>query len=228
MHIPNVAALQQLPRAHFHNPEVVRAIIQQIVLMEGAGQRRIMLAALVEQLIAAGELEEAVYAARLAPVLTPHTFVNDVDYFLKESLLLLIVDQLLDQQQLERAVQLLDEAALGLQDLPRYDRDDMPAEEPWLQLTRRYARADLPVRMHQVWDRALVWARALEQSLAIPERHFFQPEEGTYFLARIAEDMARLGQFERATEVAASIADKPMRARALALVRERIAGHAAV
>jgi hypothetical protein len=76
MHIQDAQAIRQLALAHFHNPALVRAITQQIVLFEGAHNRRQALSALVDQLLAAGELDAAVSAARLAPDLTPSTFVN--------------------------------------------------------------------------------------------------------------------------------------------------------
>ncbi|HET9224281.1 MAG TPA: hypothetical protein VFO07_17340, partial [Roseiflexaceae bacterium] len=182
MHIRDAQSIRQLALGHFHNPELVRAIAQQIALIEGAHNRREALSALVDQLLAAGELDVAASAARLAPELTPSTYVNNVDYWLQSSLLLEIVDRLLERQDLVRAAQLLDEAALGLEELARYEPFDLPAELPWFQLTRRYECVDLPGRIHRVWDTVIAWARSIERSMAIPERYCFQPEDGSSFL----------------------------------------------
>lgn len=219
MHRNDAEAIGHMAPELFHDPEFVHALIQRIVLLQSAGERRLALRALVQRLLAVDELEAAVSAARLASDLTPGTFVNDVDYWLKGSLLVAIADQLLDQQRGERAVQLLDEAGLGLNELARYDVDDMPREEPWLQLTRRYRRAGAPERAQPVWERAIAWARSLEQSLAIPERQLFQPSDGSRFLARIAEDMERTGQHEQALATAAAIADERYRSEALAWIQ---------
>jgi hypothetical protein len=108
----NLLPISQLERAHFRDSHVVRTLIQQIVLLKDAGQRRVALRDLVARLIAADELETAVCAARLAPDLTPLSFMNNVDPFLKAELLLTVVDQLLEQQHFTRATQLLDEARL--------------------------------------------------------------------------------------------------------------------
>ena len=70
---PLAEAIAQLELIHFHNPDTVRGLIQQIVLLKGERvgalfphQRRLAaLQALVERLMAAHELEEAVSAARL-------------------------------------------------------------------------------------------------------------------------------------------------------------------
>jgi hypothetical protein len=218
MHIQDAQAIRQLALVHFHNPALVRAITQQIVLFEGAHNRRQALSALVDQLLAAGELDAAVSAARLAPDLTPSTFVNNVNYWLKSSLLLEIVDRLLNQQDLVRAVQLLDEATLGLDQLTRYEPYDLPAELPWFQLTRRYERVDLLRRIYHVWDTVIAWARSIEQSMAIPDPYFFQPEDGSRFLVGIVEEMLRLGQRERAQATAIAIQHEPHRAKAVALL----------
>ena len=211
--------ISQLERAHFRDSDVVHTLIQKIVLLKDAGQRRVALRDLVARLIAADELETAVGAARLAPDLTPLSFMNNVDPFLKADLLLTVVDQLLEQQHFTRATQLLDEARLCLEDLRSYERNDLPQEEPWLQLTRRYTQAGMPARRSEIWDQAITWARALEQSSATYEHSFFQPDQGSYFLARIAEDMARYGEQDRAQLVAAAIETPEHRARALARVQ---------
>ena len=215
----HLLSIRTLERAHFSNADVVRTLLQQIVLLKDAGQRRVALRDLVAQLIAAEELEAAVSAARLARDLTPLSFMNNVDPFLKAELLLAIVDRLLHQQHFTRATQLLDEARLCLEDLRVYERYDLPQEEPWLQLTRRYAQAGMPARLSEVWNQAITWARTLEQSSPTYEHTFFQPDEGSYFLARIAQDMARYGEHERAHLVAAAIENLGHRATALAWVQ---------
>jgi hypothetical protein len=215
----NLLPIRKLDRAHFYDSDVVHRLLQQIVLLKDAGQRRVALRDLVAQLIAADQLEAAVSATRLAPDLTPLPFMNNVDPFLKAELLLAIVDRLLEQQHFTRATQLLDEARLCLEDLRSYEPYDMPQEEPWLQLTRRYVRAGMTARLNEVWNQAITWAHTLEQSIATAERDSFQPDQGSYFLARIAEDMARYGEQERAHLVAAAIENPGHRARALAWVQ---------
>lgn len=215
----NWLSSDMLERTRFYDADVVHALLQQIVLLKDPGRRRVALRELVAQLIAANELEAAVSATRLAPDLTPLPFVNNIDPFLKAELLLTIVDRLLEQQRLTRATQLLDEARLCLEDLRSYERYDLPQEEPWLQLTRRYVHAGVPARLAEVWEQAITWARALERSLATTERDSLQPDQGSYFLARIAEDMARYGEQERAHLVAAAIEQPAQRAWALARVQ---------
>ncbi|HMQ34065.1 MAG TPA: hypothetical protein PKD53_25250 [Chloroflexaceae bacterium] len=201
----NLPPISMPERARFADADAVSALIQQIVLLADPGRRRVALRDMVAQLLAADELEAAVSAARLAPDLTPLPFVNTCDPFLKAELLLAIIDRLLEQQRLTRAIQLLDEARLCLEDLRSYELYDLPQEEPWLQLTRRYIQAGMPTRLPAVWEPSITWARALEQRLATTERDSFQPDQGSYFLARIAEDMARHGEPERAHLVAAAI-----------------------
>ena len=77
----------------------------------------------------------------------------------------------------------------------------------------------MPARLSEVWDQAIIWARALEQSSPAYEHTVFQPDEGSYFLARIAQDMARYGEHERAYLVAAAIENLGHRATALAWVQ---------
>ena len=129
-----------------------------------------------------------------------------------------IVDRLLDRKELIRVAQLLDEAALGLDQLNRYEPFDLPAELPWFQLTWRYERADLPRRIHHVWDTVIAWARSIEQCMAIPEPSWFQPEDGSSFLIGIVEEMLCLGQRERAHTTATAIQHEPYRTKALALL----------
>lgn len=210
-------SIQQLALERLHDPEVVGSTIQQIMLIEGAYNRRQALSALVGKLLAADLIDSAVSTARLAPDLTPSTFVNDVDYWLKSSLLLAIVDRLLDRHERDHAAQLLDEATLGLDQLNRYDPIDLPLELPWFQLTRRYERLDLPTRIVGVWNKVITWARSLEQSMAIAERDCFQPEDGSRFLVGIVDEMLRLGQRERAHSTATAIQHEPYRSKALAL-----------
>lgn len=219
----NRLPISSLGRARFNDADFVSALLQQIVLLKDPGQRRVALRDLVVQLISVDELEAAVSAARLAPDLTPLPFMNNVAPFLKTELLLAIVDRLLEQQCLTRAIQLLDEAGLCLEDLRSYELYDLPQEEPWLQLTRRYAQAGVPSRLSEVWEQAIAWARALEQSLATTERDSFQPDQGSYFLARIAEDMARYGEQDRARLVAAAIEQPAHRAWAFARVQALLA-----
>ena len=201
----NPLSISTMERVHCFDSDAVHTHTQQIVLLKDAGQRRVALRDLVAQLIAADELEAAVSAARLASDLTPLSFVNNVDPFLKAELLLAIVDRLLEQQHLTRVTQLLDEARLCLDDLDSYEPYTMPQEEPWLQLSRRYVQAGMAARISEVWEQAITWARALEQSLATTERDCFQPDHGSYFLARIAEDMVRFGAHDSARLVAAAI-----------------------
>ncbi|MFN8458457.1 MAG: hypothetical protein U0401_28025 [Anaerolineae bacterium] len=216
-------AIAQLELAHFHNPDTVRALIQQIVLLKGERvgalfphQRRLAaLQALVERLIAAHELEEAVSAARLATALAPCNFINTVNPFLKGELFLAIADRLLAQGNSTRAGQLLDEAWL-LVDL--IDPDEQGAA--WVSLAPRYFQAGLPERAHEVWNQAIAWARQLEASLAIPERDLLQPWDGSALLARLVADMLRWGQLDRAQEIAAAIQDNERRAWALAQIQQ--------
>jgi hypothetical protein len=53
----------------------------------------------------------------------------------------------------------------------------------------------------------------------LTERDSFQPDQGSYYLARIAEDMARYGEHERAQVVAAAIEQPAQRAWACARVQ---------
>jgi hypothetical protein len=100
-------------------------------------QRRLAaLQALVERLMAAHELEEAVSAARLATALAPCNFINTVNPFLKGELFLAIADRLLAQGNATRAGQLLDEAWL-LVDL--IDPDEQG--QAWVSLAPRYLQA---------------------------------------------------------------------------------------
>lgn len=219
---PLAQAIAQLELAHFHNPDTVRALIQQIVLLKGERvgalfphQRRLAaLQALVERLITAHELEEAVSAARLATALAPCNFINTVNPFLKGELFLAIADRLLAQGNLTRAVQLLDEAWL-LVDL--IDPDEQG--QAWVGLASRYLQAGLPERAHAVWNQAIAWAQQLEASLAIPEPDILQPWDGSALLARIVDDMLRWGQLDRAQEVATAIQDNERRAWALARIQ---------
>ena len=65
----NLLSIRTLECAYFSNADVVRTLLQQIVLLKDAGQRRVALRDLVAQLIAAEELEAAVSAARRSAVL---------------------------------------------------------------------------------------------------------------------------------------------------------------
>lgn len=214
--------IEQLAPEQFHNREMVRAIIHQIVLLkqERVGalfphQRRLAaLQALVQGLMAADELEEAISAARLAGDLAPHNFINTVDPFLKGRLLLAIAGRLLEQQNVTRAIQLLDETWL-LVDLI----DPEEQGEAWTSLAPFYLQAGLPDRAHEVWSQAITWAQQLEGSMSIPERDMLQPWDGSALLARIAADMARLGQSNRAQQVAQAIAVESIRSQALAQLR---------
>lgn len=214
--------IEQLAPEYFHNPETVRDIIQQIVLLkhERVGalfphqRRQAALDALVQRLIAVDELEEAISTARLAGDLAPHNFINTIDPFLKGRLLLAITGRLLEQQNLTRAIQLLDETWL-LVDL--IDPDEQG--EAWTRLAPFYLRAGLLDRAHEVWNQAVAWAQQLEGSMAIPERDILQPWDGSALLARIAADMARLGQTQRAQQIAMTIVYESIRNQALAQIR---------
>jgi tetratricopeptide (TPR) repeat protein len=221
--IPDARAILELEPVRFHNPELVRVLIQQIVLIKGERvgalfphQRRLAaLSALVEQLVAVDELEQAVGAARLATALAPCNFINTVQPFLKGEMFLAIADRLLAQRNSTRAVQLLDEAWL-LVDL--IDPDEQGAA--WVDLARRYFQAGLPERAHDVWNQAIAWAQRLEASMATPEHDVLQPWDGSALLARIVEDMLHAGQLDRAQEIAAAIQDNRQRAWALAQIQE--------
>jgi hypothetical protein len=216
--IRDAQSIKQLALAQFRDPEQIRAISERISVLEPVATRRAALGALVERLIETDQPEAAVRVADLAPALSPASNANDVDPWFESASLLRIVDYLLERQEISRAEQLLDKAARGLKQLSHYEPVDLPADPPWSQLTRRYLRAALPERVYLLWEQVVAWARSIEQAQAVPDPAWFQPTDGSRFLADIVAEMLQLGYQERARVTANTIRHEPYRAQALALV----------
>lgn len=218
MVIQNAQSIRQLPTECFHDPAIVGAITNAIMLLENVSNRRQALSALVDRLLDVAEIDAAVSAARMAPDLTPHHYVNNVDPWFKNALLLKIADRMLDRNNLSGALPVLDEATDGLNELSRYEPSDLPIDLPWFQLTTRYRRIGMLERVYHIWITVIAWARSIEESLAAPDPAWFQPEDGSRLLAGIVAEMLELGQYERAQATAAAIRHEPYRANALALL----------